>query len=236
LLSGGNFNIRVWDSNGHSYGQTSSTGQFPTAARGAGRWDNDYFLPRSTSYAGTTYQRNGPALTTLQTSSEIVADFCGYEPCPWATPNLSPSLYALVSGSLGALGSYPPIACRTVFKSLDWNTATPAGSKLWLRSASCPGYSWGQNVNDALAGETVTYTGTSTSDILYLDAKALSWMFPGLGITLGSDKYTVTGVYPYLGYVTVISAATAAGGPLSTNYSCASSCTIGQAAYSWTAY
>ena len=56
----------------------------------------------------------------------------------------SPTIYSLVSGSPGALGTYPPIACRTVFKSVDWNTA--ALPHLYLRSASCPGYSYGQNL------------------------------------------------------------------------------------------
>jgi hypothetical protein len=86
------------------------------------------------------------------------------------------------------------------------------------------------------------------SDVLYLDAKTLSWMFPGLGISIdnggGAQPYIVTGVYPHLGYVTVIWANASAGssnagylqGTTLTNYSCASSCTIGQAAYSWTAY
>jgi hypothetical protein len=85
-------------------------------------------------------------------------------------------------------------------------------------------------------GGTITYSGTSGSAVLNLDANTLKWMFPGLGITLGSDTYIVTGVYPVLGYVTVVSAAADLGTPLSTNYSCSSSCSIGQAAYSWTAY
>jgi hypothetical protein len=70
-------------------------------------------------------------------------------------------------------------------------------------------------------------------------------MFPGLGISLnngsGAQPYTVTGVYPFLGYVTVIWAGSPGGGLLQgaspgTTYSCASSCTIGQAPFAWTAY
>ncbi|MGC2074790.1 MAG: glycosyl hydrolase family 28-related protein, partial [Xanthobacteraceae bacterium] len=141
------FNLRLFDQQGCAYGQisvpsgsggggtsycgTNASFQFGTAARGSGRWDYNYFLPS--------------ALTGLQDEGDQSAEFCGYEPCPWTSPNLSPSLYALVSGSLGALGSYVPVACRTVFKSVDWNSATL--THIHLRSASCPGYSWGQNLN-----------------------------------------------------------------------------------------
>ena len=82
------------------------------------------------------------------------------------------------------------------------------------------------------------------SDDLYLDATSLSWMFPGLGISInngsGSQPYIVTGVYPLFGYVTVIWAGSNSGGGLQGSqgqiYSCASSCTIGQAPFEWTAY
>ena len=155
---------------------------------------------------------------------------------------MSPTIYATVSGSLGSLGSYPPIACRTVFKSVDWNSGGLAHA--FLRSASCPGYSWGQNLTDATVGETVTWSYKGQSDALYLDAKTLSFMFPGLGFSLdngsGAITYTVTGVYPDLGYVTVMNATSNGGSPLTGNkttvYSCSSSCTIVQAPFAWTAH
>ena len=158
------------------------------------------------------------------------------------SPNLSPDIYALVSGTLGTIGSYPPIDCQTVYKSVAWNSGVLA--RLHLRSASCPGYSWGQNLTDAVVGETVTWSYKGHSAILYLDAKTLSWMFPGLGITIpgsyNSDPYVVTGVYPQLGYVTVMDVTGDLGAPLqgdkTTVYSCSSGCSIGQAAYSWTQY
>lgn len=232
------FNLDVFDSSSCAYGQIgnaspfsdacygSSAVQFATIARGAGRWDQNYFMPSKA--------RDGGAAWVYLNSSEMSADYCGYEPCPDRTPNLSPSIYTSVSGTLGALGTYPPIACRTVFKSVDWDTG--ALSHLWLRSASCPGYSYGQSLTNALVGGTITYQAEAGSDVLYLDSNTLGWMFPGLGITIGSDTYTVTGVYPYLGYVTVISTVSTAGGPLVKNYSCSSSCSIGQAPFAWTAY
>ena len=237
-----------------------------------------------------------------------------------------------LTASLGGLGSYPPYACRTVFKSVDWNTGNSgigggsAPSKLFLRSNSCPGYTYGQNLTQATVGaannavgngyisngsgsagtvlnwtetsgtlndgDAITGSGVSAgtyvvaqlsgttggtgtyqvsvsqlagssgspltlvapsatwaymanSNVLYLDATTIKWMFPGLGISLnngsGAQPYTVTGVYPFLGYVTVIWAGSPGGGLLQgaspgTTYSCASSCTIGQAPFAWTAY
>jgi hypothetical protein len=250
----------------------------------------------------------------------LAVPFHGFRPAQGQEPNLSPDLFALVSATVGALGTYPPIDCETVYRSVAWNSGALA--HIHLRSASCPGWSWGQNLTDTLVGSSAavvtgsiatttltvtavtsgvlavgdrmtgtditagTYitafgtgrggTGTYTvnnsqtvggetltaytpvtwsykgqSAMLYLDAKTITWMFPGLGLTIpgsfNSDSYIVTGVHPQLGYVTVIDVTRAAigspnavGAPLqgdqSTVYSCAAVCSIGQAAYSWTAY
>jgi hypothetical protein len=78
----------------------------------------------------------------------------------------------------------------------------------------------------------------------------MAWMFPGLGISINNGEstqpYTVTGVYPYLGYVTVIWAGSNIGnaggnspglqGNNDQVYSCSSGCTIGQAPFAWMAY
>lgn len=235
-LAGLKLNIRVYDSGGYAYGPAVSYGQFANEQRGTGLWDNDYFLPASWS----SYHQSA----TWVTIGELASPYCGFEPCPWTTPDLSPSIYASVSGALGAVGSYPPIACRTVFKSVDWNSGVLARG--FLRSASCPGYSWGQSFTDATIGETVTWSYMGQSDTLYLDAKSLGWMFPGLGISLdngsGAVPYIVTGVYPQLGYVTVSYSGNnyPSDGPLAgtsgTVYSCSSGCTIFQAPFSWSAY
>jgi hypothetical protein len=335
----GLFNVRL--AQGWAFGQIaqvdSSAGyshyQLATVARGIGEWDNDYFLPGK-------FQANLLPTATQQTLGEIASPFCGYELCPWTTPNLSPTLFALVCpsasagspnsygtvaytcGSLGALGSYPPIASRAVFRSLDWNTGAP--NKLFLHSghgSTVPGWSWGQNLTQATLGSTpnavvtgsisgttlcqtavtsgvlapgdvITGAGVTTgtfviatggsgcggtafqvsvsqtvgsetltapavtwaydrgSSNLYLDATTMQWMFPGLGITIdngsGAQPYTVTGVYPFLGYATVIWAGNNTGnsggnsvglqGASGQVYACASSCTIGQAPFAWSAY
>lgn len=243
VISGSKLNqlwLNEWVNNVDVYGYTevSDGGQFATVPRGAGQWDNDYFLSPAWA-SGAYYAGKVNAL-----SGDLTSPFCGYEPCPWTTPNMSPTLYAKVSGTLGALGSYAPVACRTVFKSVDWNST--ALTHLFLRSASCPGYSYGQHLTDSLIGGTVTWSYIGGSNDLYLDAKTLSWMFSGLGISInngnGAVPYIVTGIFPQLGYVTVIKAANnyPYNGPLAgtngTVYSCASSCIIGQAAYLWTAY
>lgn len=308
------FNFRLNHTNrglSGAYGQIAASGfdfQFATVARGIGVWDADYFLPA---------WLNGYPADEWQVG-ELRSPFCGYEPCPWTTPNLNTTTYGMVNGgvvtgsiagttltvsgvtngalgqgnvlsgagvtagtaiaglgtgsggigtyivtrsqtvasttitaSLGAPSTHPPIPCRTVFKSLDWNTATPAaGGKLWLRSASCPGWSWGQNLMDTTIGPTVRWSYMARSSALYLDANTLSYMFPGLGISIdngsGAEPYTVTGVYPYLGYVTVIWAGSNGGntggnspglqGNNDQIYSCSSGCTIGQAPFAWMAY
>jgi hypothetical protein len=227
---GAGFNYRIFAAKEF---QIDPDFHFETVGRGLGTWDADYTQPAA--FFGTN-------AGTMFTQGELRVPYCGYEPCPWSTPSLSPTVYALVSGSLGALGTYPPIACRTVFKSTDWNSSALA--HIFLRSASCPGYSWGQNLTDALVGETVTWTYKGQSDALYLDAKTLSWMFPGLGITItdtnGTNTYLVTAVHPQLGYITVMSTASNIGTPLAGTktvvYTCASSCTIGQHSFAWTAY
>ena len=233
----GSFNMRVYDNGGYAYEQINAGNQLATVARGNGTWDNDYFMPPAANGYGL-----GGNIVTFLFHGELSAPFCGYEPCPWAISQLNAANYALVSGTLGALGTYPPIACRTIYKSLDFNTGS--APTLFLRSASCPGWSWGQNLTTALVGENLTWSYKGQSDALYLDTSTLSWMFPGLGISInngnGAQAYTVTGVYPSLGYVTVISAQNRYGGPLvgtkTTVYSCSSGCSILQAPFSWTAY
>jgi hypothetical protein len=169
----------------------------------------------------------------------------GFKPATGVHPNLIPSIYSLVSGTLGPLGSYPPIDCQTIYSSVDANAG--ALTHLYLRSASCPGYSWGQNLNDGLVGETVQWSYKGASPVLYLDSKTILWMFPGLAFKLlggtgdgssGTDTYIVTSVYPQLGYITAVDITSL--GPLpgtkTTIYSCSRSCIIGQATYSWTQY
>jgi hypothetical protein len=241
-------NERVSDTIWYSYRELGGFNQIDTQFNGAGDWDNNYFLPHALIDSGTWPASCGVACYITQ--GHLAVPYRGYRPAPGQKPNLSPDIYALVHGSLGALGTYPPIDCETVYHSVGYYSGPL--SHVHLRSASCPGYSWGQNLTNTLVGGTVTWSYKGQSAMLYLDAKTLSWMFPGLGLTIpgsfNSDAYVVTGVYPQLGYVTVVDATTAAsgnpstsgGGPLQGDphavYSCSSGCSIGQAAYSWTEY
>ena len=96
--------------------------------------------------------------------------------------------------------------------------------------------------SEMITAPLASWAYTAGSNVLYLDSATLSWMFPGLGISINNggvgQTYIVTGVYPYLGYVTVIWAGSVSGGLLQGSgvYSCSSGCTIGQAPFAWTAY
>lgn len=320
-----NVMFRNGNAGGYGWGQiTSVTNAWESEARGLGVLDEDYSLPN----LGTSAK--APYASTFETTSP----FCGVEPCPWVMPNFSATLLAATDcpdGNIASCTPFPdsfanilPVSCRTVFKSVDWNTGgVPPGTApahLYLRSNSCPGFTWGQNITDvtvsaylivtgqqaasftgSISGTTLTVSsgtgiaigqylsdgsaghvtagtyitggsGTSwtinnsqtvsgeamytsppvtwrhigQSPVLYLDATTLSLMFPGLGIYLdsgdgsGSVPFIVTGVYQDLGYVTVMRASSAGGdlmpGTATTVYSCTSACTIGQAAFAFTAY
>lgn len=212
-----------------------------SSGHGAGYWDPTPFLPRQPSGSfppfvnQTLYARDG----------EMATPYIGWRPDPSRTPNLPPTLYSSVSGSLGALGTYPVINCETVYKSVDWNSTALA--HVWARSASCPMFSYGQNLTNALLSGTITWSYDGQSNVVKLDATTLSWMFAGLAIGLpdpssGTDWYIVTGVYPTLGYITVVNADSDTNnygllvGTAGTTYSCSSSCSISEKSYSWTQY
>jgi hypothetical protein len=200
---------------------------------GFGYWDATPFF---------SHNSNGRPMHALESVGEISGPYCGYRPCPWTMPALPPGLYSSVSGALGPLGSYPLINCETVYRSVDWNSGALA--HLYLRSASCPGMSYGQDLTSALVGGTISWSSKGQTNVVYLDAKSLSWMRAGLGIGLpdpksGTDWYVVTGVYPTLGYITVVYANTNSGsvglaGAKAMVYSGGSP--ISQKAYSFTAY
>jgi hypothetical protein len=93
---------------------------------------------------------------------------------------------------------------------------------------------------------TVTWHYVHDSVFLYLDSNTIKWMFPGLAFTIpgssnSSEPYVVTGVWPDLGYISAMDVSGASGGRLhGAGYpmvdTCLNRCSIGQAAYSWTAY
>lgn len=262
------FNMRFSDET--AYGQLSTSGgrayapgQLATVARGTGRWDADYFLP-----AAIAQPNPSPSPAAVMNTGELMSDFCGVEPCPSSTPNLSPTLYGEVGGGasitgtidngsgsgtpagttltvsnvasgvigpgntlsgsgltsgtlivnqisgtsggtgkylvnnsqaiaseslttgMGALGAYPPIACRTVFKSVDWNSAavtvpSTVGGGIFKRSASCPGYSYGVNLTQTTLGATANavVTGSISGNVLTVTAVTSGGLGPGDTLT-----------------------------------------------------
>lgn len=221
--------------------EVSITNNYVTLAsvgHGAGIWDETPFVEHA--------QVSSPNDIQFRTAGEVAGPYCGFRPCPWTTPSLSPDLYSLVSGSLGALGSYPAINSETIYRSVNWNSTTL--KHLHVRSASGPGFSYGQNFTNATTGGKVSWSYKGKASIAALDATTLSWMFAGLGISInngsGPESYIVTGVYPAMGYISVLDASADThhsqtallAGAKTAIYSCSSICTIGQAPYSWTAY
>lgn len=164
-MSGNHLNVWADDTDYGAYGNVSQLRngnqqyQFATVSRGAGLWDNDYFLPM---WFGNFGISSGDESNTypIMMLSALTSPFCGFSPCASSTPNLDPAqLYPLVSGSLGALGSYPMISCNVAYQSVAWNSGNLSGSL--LRSASCPGFSWGQNLTAALVN-----TSSSTNAVV----------------------------------------------------------------------
>jgi hypothetical protein len=187
-----NLHVMFQDGNsgGYGWGQvTGVTNTWESEARGLGTLDKDYSLPSLLSQA-----------RGLLNNSEITSPFCGVEPCPWALPNLSATVLALVcpGGNIASCGTLPtfykyfPIACRTVFKSVDWNTGavTPpsvTGGGIFLRSASCPGYSWGQNITDA--------TVSAYLDSINRAAASFTGSISGTALTVSSGTGITVGDY-----------------------------------------
>jgi pectate lyase-like protein len=215
-----------------------------STANGAGEWDEDYFLPRAIWNNSPLATAQDFAVGSFFHDGGGAVSYYGYRPAPGEVPDIS-QYYSAVTGALGGLGTYPPIDCQTVYRvSSGWNAAVAA--HINARSAHCPGYSYGQNLTDALIGGAVQWHYVHGSSELYLDGKTITWMFPGLALTLPqspnpTQPYVVTGVYPELGYVTVMDVSSATGTWMQgTGYpmidECKSQCVIGQAAYAWKLY
>ena len=284
-----------------------------TQANGLGEWDENYFLPPKL----IRVLHGSNAMTNLFHEGGFAVPHFGWRAAPGIQPEMRPDIYSTVSGALGALGTYPPIDCQTLYRvGVAWNTGAVATGNMFARSAHCPGYSYGQNLDDStvgtntavvtgsistttltvsavtsgalhvgdqLVGANVTYgtyitalgtgtggTGTytvnnsqtaasatinafattatwhaiNTSPMVYLDAKTISWMFPGLvftfkegGVSIGpTDPFVVTGIYPDLGYITVMDVNSGTGAGIPFTHTCTSQCALGQASYSWTKY
>jgi hypothetical protein len=203
------------------------------AACGAGEWDKSPFIPH---YSGN----NNLVDFQYRTAGPLSSPFIGFYPAPWTHPRLTPSDITTLTGSLGALSSYPIIAGNTIYSQLDWNTG--AATYLFARSAHI-GFSYGQNLTTSnITGLSWSYDGQSF--VVSLDATSIQYMQAGLEIGLnngsGSEPYIVTGVFPGLGYITVQQSSNnttccgnALAGTKGTTYT---GTTVGQESYSITQY
>jgi hypothetical protein len=153
--------------------------------RGAGEWDSTPFLPTG---SGNPHYAAGRVNHV---------PFQGFAPARHAMPRLAKAqLDAILSGP-GDLGTYPCLHGETTYAVVDdaAGPATPMFARSFHRL-----WSYGQDL-------TISWGYRGLSNIVSMSD--LSRMFAGLVIILdngvdGDQVYIVTGVYPSLGYVTVL--------------------------------
>jgi hypothetical protein len=171
--------------------QSYFDGTAANQSRGIGFWDQTAFLPGAETSAS-----NGVA-NYLQ-HRRMYVPFQGYAPASAHTPYLAKSyLDAIVAGP-GSLGGYPPLHGETVYKVADENIGGPSAT-VFVRSPHTS-WSYGQNLS-------IDWSYKGHGHVV--EMSDVTRMFCGLKIILdngtdGDVSYIVTGVYPTLGYVTVI--------------------------------
>ncbi len=160
------------------YGIVGDETLLPNMSTGAGEWDASPFIPG----AETSQFYVPPRLNA--------APFLGWRPAPSTTPRLTAAQLADIEDGLGALGTYPILCGDTIYSVLSTDT-------LFARSKHTL-FSYGQNLSIAWS-----YKGQTN----ILNVASATRLFAGLRITIdnggGDQSYTITGVYPTLGYVTV---------------------------------
>lgn len=233
-------NIRVINQNGNTItnGGTSNC----SMGYGCGVWDITPFQD--------TVSNSTPTQTRTQGMQS--GPFWGNRPALNTTPRLTPANVTTLSGTLPAISptslGYPLLHGDTLYSILAWNSGTVTNTM--ARSAHL-GYSYGQDLTTSnVTGLNWSYLGQSF--VVYLCASAptcssnetasFNLLFPGLNIQLdnggGRLNYLVTGVYPDLGFITVLNAQqdgtpVLLAGTKTTTYT---GTTIGQQAYSITQY
>lgn len=185
--------------------------------------------------SGTIYQTGSPAAfgagdfeanpfygTTLLSDADSWrspwgpgrAPMRGIRPAPWATPGVTVAQAAMLAGTLPPLtlpGSgpvnvqYPLLWGGQIYRLQDWYIGAQPTYQL---VSSHHFYSYGQPLP-------VSWSHIGQSPFLYVSDTRL--LFPGLGIQIdhgdGPQLYLVTGVYPTMGYVTVLKGVESANGP-----------------------
>lgn len=183
----------------------------------------------------------GSGLGSINVSGYGSAPFQGFYPAPYALPRLTSAQYSTVSGTLGALNSYPIINGNSIYQLINTD-GTITGSHLFAKS-NHNGFSWAQDLTTVnVPSAAWSYKGQTY--VVYLSDGLFNKVWPGLVIGLdnggGVVYYTTTGVYrgtckgealacgTYTGYITVDAALT---GTKTVVYT---GTTIKQNAYSWT--
>jgi hypothetical protein len=207
------------------------TTRYPSSI-GAGEWDMSPFKVTAAAAGGGNYQNDW--LTGLGTSPYV-----GCRPAPWAQPRLAVSLLTTLQSIAGVvLGHYPVVDGSTVYSVVDWNSGTLTNTR--ARSAH-KFASYGQNLTTTNVGAGLAWSAKGQSFVVNLDAAGLSYMFNCLGVLLNTSAnthYVINGVFPSLGYITVMNAEQDGtpfllAGTKTTTYT---GTLIGQDAYSWTQY
>lgn len=140
----------------------------------------------------------------------------GIRPAPWTTPGVTAPQAALLAGlalppivvpPTGRVNvGYPLMWGGQVYRLQDWYLGAQPNYQL---ASSHHFYSYGQVLP-------ISWSHIGQSPFLYVSDTRL--LFPGLGLYdnfdgTGMQNYLITGVYPQMGYVTVLKALESANGP-----------------------
>jgi hypothetical protein len=181
---------------------------------GVGEFQRAPFTPFATGNPGTGI--DGP-------SGRLNMPHWGARPAPIYSGCVTTGQFSVLSGALPAFTyanalstfGYPFLYGGQVYNVCDWYVGTQTHYQF---ESTHHFYSIGQNLTTTnVSGLSWSYKGQGAW--VYADAKTLQIMFPGLGVILNdgsSDiQYLVTGVWPSLGYFSVVRGDSAGGGQLS---------------------
>ena len=127
-------------------------------------------------------------------SRRVGGPYSGYFPAPWSTPRLTPGQVDAATAT-PSYGAGPLLAGDTIYSVSNWDTGPQR--YIFARNAAKM-YTLG-------ADQSINWTAQAGSPVVYMDN--VDRMFPGLAIVLNDGSsdigLVVTGVFKFLGYVTV---------------------------------
>jgi hypothetical protein len=160
------------------------------AQRGFGEWDETPFFAAADTLQYYSRRKLGGV------------PFEGYYPAEHAVPTIRASMLASIDVAvLPGLGTYPPMVGRRPYRVNTYDAFDAVGGVNASRFVELDhfAFAYGQNL-------TINWSYVAGTNVLRLDSTTR--MFAGLRIILdngsGDVGYVVTGVYPALGYVTVM--------------------------------